>query len=329
VRMAAKKVWAACQCFEQRHIYLKSLYDNKDICEEASYVNYSNDEQFIADYGPLLKQQDMDGILTEVKKEVDRRRMRFKMMADNRRNINKRYLPKYIQLFDDSILPIKEDINPVKVREDIFTFPLFEESFCDIFMEELKNFKETKLTHSRPNSMNKFGVILEEVGLEKIVETIRQKIEPIAKVKYPDVVGETGLDSVKAFTVEYDADNEASDKELATHFDNAEVTVNVSLTSNHQEGELYFLQGNGRAWPVQHRRGWAVLHRGSALHGAMPVSDGSRTNLILWFRSSVVRNVQCPMCGEPPRLKEVMETLEEETERKHCLWRCHGDGFTM
>jgi len=330
VRMAAEKCWAACECFEQKHIYLRSLDCGKDICEEASYVDYRDDEQFSKEYRHLLKNYHFDGVLEEVKKEVERRRNRFRVMADNRLRIKNVYVPKYKELFDASKLPIN-DVETVNVRDGIFSFPLLDESVCNIIMEELENFKKNQLPHSRPNSMIKSGVILEEVGLDKIVEAIREKIEPVAREKYPDLVGDTGLDSAKAFTIDYDAENEATDKELATHFDNSEVTVNVSLTSGHVEGELYFLQGHGRVWPVQHRRGWAILHRGSALHGAMPVTEGCRTNLIIWFRSSAVRNRHCPMCGEPPRLKEVRETIEieDQEETKVCSWRSHGDGFTV
>ena len=66
-------------------------------------------------------------------------------------------------------------------------------------------------------------MILEEVGLGKVVEKVRDSVEGLAREIYPALVGPSGLDSAKAFTVEYDAEEEAKDKELSTHFDNAEV----------------------------------------------------------------------------------------------------------
>ena len=65
--------------------------------------------------------------------------------------------------------------------------------------------------------------------------------------------------------------------------------------------------------------------------GFGPVPPSLSSVLMFLPRSSVVRNVQCPMCGESPRLKEVMETVEEETERGREVntWRSHGDGFTL
>lgn len=38
------------------------------------------------------------------------------------------------------------------------------------------------------------------------------------------------------------------------------------------------------------------------MHGALPIQSGERINLIIWMRSSVVRNKLCPMCGMEPRL---------------------------
>ena len=68
-------------------------------------------------------------------------------------------------------------------------------------------------------------MILEEVGLGKVVTKVRESVEMLAQEIYPNLVGSTGLDSAKAFTVEYDAEEEAKDKELSTHFDNAEVSA--------------------------------------------------------------------------------------------------------
>lgn len=41
------------------------------------------------------------------------------------------------------------------------------------------------------------------------------------------------------------------------------------------------------------------------MHGAIEIEDGERFNLIIWMRSSAVRNECCPMCNERPNLVEV------------------------
>ena len=49
------------------------------------------------------------------------------------------------------------------------------------------------------------------------------------------------------------------------------------------------------------------------MHQAQAITSGERVNLIVWMRSSSIRNCQCPMCGEPPSL------VQSEG---------YGDGFT-
>jgi len=65
-------------------------------------------------------------------------------------------------------------------------------------------------------------------------------LQPIARLLYPECVG-TGLDSHRSFIVSYDADTgKHKDTGLSSHYDNAEVTLNVSLGSEFVDGQLYF-----------------------------------------------------------------------------------------
>merc|ERR1719334_1579450 len=139
---------------------------------------------------------------------------------------------------------------------------MLREEACYMLMEELDHFKASGLSFSQPNSMNRHGMLLEELGMENFIKKLTDTIEPVARQLYPDLVGSTGLDSCRAFTVDYNAVEEPGavepDRELATHFDNAEVTLNISLTTGHEEGELYFIRDSSKntAWPVQHRQGY-------------------------------------------------------------------------
>lgn len=53
---------------------------------------------------------------------------------------------------------------------------------------------------------------------------------------------------------------------------------------------------------MHHKIGYGVFHRGQHVHGAMPLTSGERCNLILWLRSSEIRNKLCPMCDKAPNL---------------------------
>lgn len=64
---------------------------------------------------------------------------------------------------------------------------------------------------------------------------------------------------------------------------------------------------------VEHVGGRGLLHRGGQIHGALPIASGERWNLIVWMRSSAIRNQLCPMCRRKPQLVEA---------------EGFGDGFT-
>ncbi len=65
---------------------------------------------------------------------------------------------------------------------------------------------------------------------------------------------------------------------------------------------------------IKHQQGYGILHRGQQMHGALPIYSGERQNIIVWMRSSEIRNKCCPMCGKKPNLVKVVGK---------------GDGFTI
>ena len=48
----------------------------------------------------------------------------------------------------------------------IYSFDMFEPVFCDMYLEELDNYKASGLPIRRPNSMNNYGIIVNEVRLQ-------------------------------------------------------------------------------------------------------------------------------------------------------------------
>ena len=180
----------------------------------------------------------------------------------------------------------------------------------------------------RPNSMNRHGVLLDEIGMRPFADALLLEIvRPLAAVLLPESGGAT-LDHHRAFTVSYEAPDDARDSssaaalrrprrgdtQLGLHFDNAEVTLNVCLgESGFRGGGLRFY---GDKWcprmreqPIeyQHEIGHAVLHAGGELHAASPLEAGCtglRTNVILWARSvGFRRSSGCPMCGDTRNLQ--------------------------
>lgn len=89
---------------------------------------------------------------------------------------------------------------------------------------------------SHPLSLRQ--VLLNELGMdETFITPLREKyLQPITALLYPDLGGAC-LDSHKAFVVKYSLHE---DLDLSSHYDNAEVTLNVSLGKDFTEGNLYF-----------------------------------------------------------------------------------------
>ena len=109
--------------------------------------------------------------------------------------------------------------------------------------------------------MIQHGVLMNEIGFSPLIDKLLPMVEQLSWDLFPEFVGGSGLDSYKvikglfekmrllplfqAFTIEYDAETKDHQKDLGTHFDNAEITLNISLTDDHDGGERYFVRWAG------------------------------------------------------------------------------------
>ncbi|VAH76737.1 unnamed protein product [Triticum turgidum subsp. durum] len=227
----------------------------------------------------------------------------------------------------------------------VFSFAMLQPNFCDMLLEEVENFEKwvhaMKFKIMRPNTMNKYGAVLDDFGLEAMLNQFMEEfIAPISKVFYPEVGGGT-LDSHHAFVVEYGKDR---DVELGFHVDDSEVTLNVCLGKQFSGGELYFRgircenhvnsetqhEVHQEMYDYSHVPGRAVLHRGRHRHGARPTSSGLRMNLLLWCRSSVFREMKkyqmgfSSWCGECQREKRERQIQCVKATKLHFLGVLEG-----
>ncbi|KAH6771509.1 DNA helicase ROCK-N-ROLLERS [Perilla frutescens var. hirtella] len=183
----------------------------------------------------------------------------------------------------------------------IFTFEMLQPRFCEMLLAEVENFEkwvhETKFRIMRPNTMNKYGAVLDDFGMETMLDKLMEDfIRPLSKVFFPEVGG-SNLDSHHGFVLEYGIDR---DVDLGFHVDDSEVTLNVCLGKQFSGGELFFRgvrcgkhvnteTQSEEIFDYSHVPGRAVLHRGRHRHGARATTSGNRINLLLWCRSSVFR----------------------------------------
>ena len=184
-----------------------------------------------------------------------------------------------------------EEISP-----GIFCFDLFNSDFCDLLISEIDNFEKTDLPRRRPNTMNKFGLILNEIGMEPIMSDLLNRIiNPLCVKLFPNELVSKGLDHHHTFVVVYSENNKNGDKGLDMHHDASEITLNICLGREFTGSGLVFCGENGsnnhRKYnhTYSHKKGKAIIHLGRQRHGADNIQNGERMNLIMWARSSVFR----------------------------------------
>ncbi|KAL4223851.1 2-oxoglutarate and iron-dependent oxygenase domain-containing protein 2 [Mactra antiquata] len=332
--MESRKFFS-CACFYVRNIFLKQL---------NCHVEYWDRSQFIRSYSQFLykngykEEEQIDSLISEIEAEIDRRKNREYESIKRQELISQIYKPLYPQLtqLQESFLSPEflAIVNYCKQEDATFeglfdfiqetqvprtySFPVFTAEFCEMFLAEMHNFNQSDAPKERPNSMNRYGVLVHELGFQPFFTSLRENyFNPISQILFPDWGGGT-LDSHKVFTVQYEP---SKDPDLSFHFDNAEVTVNVALSpkESYKGGNLYFgamrteVDKESDRTQYIHEPTIGVIHRGQHKHGASPVTDGQRCNLIIWMRSSAIRNQKCPMCDQEPQLQKSLG---------------FGDGFT-
>ncbi|XP_067458041.1 2-oxoglutarate and iron-dependent oxygenase domain-containing protein 2 [Thunnus thynnus] len=314
-----------CTCFTTDNIFLEDY---------KLHVRFVTEQQFRLEYHTLLEKlgcvtdRQFEDVLNKISQEVDRRRRLAVTSAERAAVIKDVYQPLHPHVYhlqESDLAPKFKQIVELCRSSDaseeglfdllkeeaaprVYRFPVFEKSFCKELVEELEHFEQSSAPKGRPNTMNHYGILLNELGFDEgFITPLRQQyLHPLTSLLYPDCGGRC-LDSHKAFVVKYDINE---DVDLSYHYDNAEVTLNVSLGNDFTEGNLYF--GDMRQVPlsetecseVEHRVTEGLLHRGQHMHGALPISSGQRWNLIIWMRASQERNSLCPMCNRRPMLVE-------------------------
>mmetsp|Transcript_111017 Transcript_111017/g.313063 ORF Transcript_111017/g.313063 Transcript_111017/m.313063 type:complete len:519 (-) Transcript_111017:60-1616(-) len=169
----------------------------------------------------------------------------------------------------------------------VYSFEVFTDSFCQVLMEEIRNFYSTGLPARRPNSMNNYGIILNDIGLEPLMFALQDEvIQPLAAVLFPKEGSE--LESHHAFTIRYRG---GEDTHLDVHTDDSDVTFNVNIFGDYEGCPLVFCGIVGAPdhrkfrTAYQHRLGHAVMHSGRHRHGAEDITEGERMNLVVWSYS--------------------------------------------
>ena len=216
----SQRLYAYCRCFLSQNIFVHKA---------QAHVTFLNEKQFCEFYSNQF--DDYDSILQIVQKEVQRRKDLRNNVLERINKIQldyKRLHPDVYQFKDDIFQEKVNEIDATHIGSEVYAVPVFKSEFLKKFLQELEHFKSSGIKHEQPNSMNRHGIILDEIGFQPFFDCLRtQFVQPLARILFndPDMV----LDSHKAFVVKYSMNE---DLDLAPHFDNCEITLNVALSES-------------------------------------------------------------------------------------------------
>lgn len=107
-------------------------------------------------------------------------------------------------------------------------------------------------------------------------------MRPVSRLLFPDVAGYDGQSF--GFSIQWKADTDTS---LRPHSDASSVTLNINLNLS-DEGfagsAVRFIDPvSRRVESLTFEPGTALIHHGSVPHASEPITEGSRSNLVLWL----------------------------------------------
>lgn len=155
---------------------------------------------------------------------------------------------------------------------ELFRFRLFTAQECRDVLKKID--AERERNSCAPNSMNKYGVHLGG-SLRPFLADLSKRVQefvPHMKLFVNPI----------AFAIDYTIETQ---KSLARHVDESDVTLNVCLGKRFEGGSLVFYPSSDRKMEVEQKPGYALVHLGCLAHRATPITSGSRTNLVLWCRA--------------------------------------------
>lgn len=180
---------------------------------------------------------------------------------------------------DASLRAVLEEEVPGRV----FSFEMLDESFCARLLAELKAYEASGLPVHRPNTMNNYGVIVNQIGMKALMDSLQRTcVQPLARLLFPREGAQ--FTAHHSFMVNYEA---GKDLGLDMHHDDSDVTLNVCLGKEFTGATLTFCGGFGsddhrrKLHVYTHRVGRGVIHLGTHRHGADDIVSGERFNLIM------------------------------------------------
>jgi len=107
-------------------------------------------------------------------------------------------------------------------------------------------------------------------------------MRPIARLLFPDIIGYDT--QTFGFSIQWRPETDTS---LQAHTDASSVTLNINLNQAGEDfsgsGVRFFDRESRQVSELMFAPGTALIHHGSVAHESMPITDGERSNFVLWL----------------------------------------------
>lgn len=85
------------------------------------------------------------------------------------------------------LLIVSRESESLSEIANVFSVPFFNHDFCARLIEEGENVEASGMPISRPNSMNHYGIVLDQVGMEPLLSILRETIiSPLSRALFPE-----------------------------------------------------------------------------------------------------------------------------------------------
>merc|ERR1712046_124782 len=92
--------------------------------------------------------------------------------------------------------------------QGVYSLDMFTHEFCDTLLEEIEHAHSScQQSLQRPNGMNRYGLILNQIGLEPLITDLHQRyLKPVQAALFPEE-GDAA-DDHHTFIVRYNSDED-------------------------------------------------------------------------------------------------------------------------
>lgn len=203
-----------CACYFSENFFIRSPVE--------AHFTYGGAAEFAQKHARLLgtlTADQRDELLRNLEAEHERRSSQPRLAAARKERIAREYSrlhPGLWTLKEEWLHPqfvaLVRSVGssawapPTALTSGVYTLPVFSARFCEMLCEELDSLKRAGLPLGQPNSMNRFGALLDEIGLTPALldPLLRDWLRPLCAALPPlAAAGGATLDHHRSFVVMY------------------------------------------------------------------------------------------------------------------------------